>query len=143
MQKYMADGGISATGHEPREGEDIDTSVSGRKHGDGLTCDERCYVDTWVSLLRMELAAEQGPIDDMDSDLAVEDLVRRGICIPCAGVAACRNVVGGYEYEVRWTGDAGRAIAKGSQVILSRVHPWLDAYRHPFVSFWRRSRSNW
>ena len=130
LQQYMADGGISATGHELPEGEDSDTSGTGREHGDGLTCDERCYVDTWTSLLRMELAAEQGPIDDMDSDLAVEDLVRRGTCVPRAGVVA---VVGGYDYEVRWTGDAGRAIAVGSQVVLSRVHPWLDAYRHPFV----------
>ena len=130
LQQYMADGGISATGHELPEGEDSDTSGTGREHGDGLTCDERCYVDTWTSLLRMELAAEQGPIDDMDSDVAVDELVRRGTCIPRAGVV---SVVGGYDYEVRWTGDAGRAIAVGSQVVLSRVHPWLDAYRHPFV----------
>ena len=74
----MADGGISATGHELSEAADSDTSGRGREHDDGLTCDERCYVDTWVALLRMELAAEQGPIDDMDSDLAMEDLVRRG-----------------------------------------------------------------
>ena len=42
LQQYMADGGISATGHELPEGEDSDTSGTGREHGDGLTCDERC-----------------------------------------------------------------------------------------------------
>ena len=66
----MADGSFSVTGHDLPTG---DTSVTGREHGDVLACDERCYVNIWTSLLQMELAAEQGPIDDTDSDVAMED----------------------------------------------------------------------
>ena len=77
----------------------------------------------------MVVAAEQGLIHDMDSDGAMADLVRRGTCILCV----CVFFVGDSDYEVVWTGFAGRSIAVGNQVILSRSHPWRDAYRHPCV----------
>ena len=75
------------------------------------------------------LLQSRTPIDVMDSDVAMDDLVRSGTCIP----RACVSVVGDSDYEVVWSGFAGRSIAVGNQVILSRSHPLQDARRHPFV----------
>ncbi len=80
---------MSAACHEQSGSEGGGTSGTGREYGDVLTCDERCYVDTWTSLLRMEFAAEQGPIDDMDSDVAMEDLVREGHVHSSCGSRIC------------------------------------------------------
>ncbi len=105
----MASGSISATGHQPSEGKGSVT--------DSLSSDEQFY------------AAERSPIDDLESDTALDD---QGTCIPQAHVNSVQDD-DEYAYEMRWRGHAGRALGLNSQVTLPRRHPWLDAFPHPFV----------
>ncbi len=122
--QLLEDPSISATGHPLSEGKGIVTN--------SLSSDEKCYKDTWEALAGNDHAAERGPIDDMDNDTAIADLVAKGTCIPRARVEFVEGNCD-YNYKVIWNGTAGRSLVFQRKRILSDKHPWIDGYQHPFV----------
>ena len=123
----------AATGPYPTATGPADVEVDSAVARAAIERDLSCYADQWRHLQGREVEAPYGPVDPEPDD--IKELSRNGFCIRDASLHHGVDCI-----VAAWTGDSGRQLVEGAEVVSRCEHPDIDKLRISVGASRRRGR---